>query len=463
MIVRSLAFALRMRKLPLLAVLVLSFLLSACTANINSPHTIRKMDKALDKRDLGKVIDIVEKPGLYKKKERLLYYLDAGILRHLNGEWQESNELLHRAEDEIERLHTKSILHGAASAVLGDSSLEYSGEDYEDIYINVFKALNFLAMGEIDNAFVEIRRVNDKLYFLEEKYARMAKEMNEESDARISFKAGSGRFHSSALASYLSMILYENSGEFDDARIDWDNLGFAFRSQPELYPFAMPDIIHPHSEEAKGLTRVICFVNRGPYKDAYEMHIHSSPNNLMLASSGREVAIQNIRWEGIAEGYYFKFALPYLEDRPKSVARIVAKTQDGRRFELQKLEDLGRVARRSFEIKEPLIILKSVSRTVIKALAAEKIKKELANQQNDLVSSLIYLLADAAVFLSENADLRISHFFPAEAYIAEIPLLGDNETITLQYYSQNGRMIYSENIETRDDSSLPRLIYSWYY
>ena len=119
----------------------------------------------------------------------MLYYLDAGILHHLNENWEKSNELLHDAENEIQRLQSKSIAHGMASIVLSDSSLEYSGEDYEDIYINVFKALNYLKLGETENAFVEIRRVNDKLYFLEEKYARMAKEMNEDPEARIDRRA----------------------------------------------------------------------------------------------------------------------------------------------------------------------------------------------------------------------------------------------------------------------------------
>lgn len=443
--------------------LALGLMLSACAVNINSPRVIKQMDKALENRELDKVIEIVEKPGLYKNKERLLYYLDAGILHHLNENWEKSNELLHDAENEIQRLQSKSIAHGMASIVLSDSSLEYSGEDYEDIYINVFKALNYLKLGETENAFVEIRRVNDKLYFLEEKYARMAKEMNEDPEARIDFKAGKGRFHSSALANYLSMILYEHDGNYDDARIDWDNLGFAFRSQPELYPFDMPSIIHPQSAEAIGLTRIICFANRGPYKQPYEMHIHSSKNGLTIAGVGHDVGISNIYWSGIDEGYYFKFAIPYLEDRERAVGRIVAKTRDGRTYQLQKLEDLGGVARRSFEIKEPLIILKSVSRTVIKGLASERLKAEINAQNDGLVTTLFSLLADAAVFLSEKADLRISQFFPAEAFIAEIPGIVGKEKLTLHYYSPQGRLIYSQELETQDDDAQPRLISAWYY
>ena len=61
------------------------------------------------------------------------------MLHHYNGDFEQSNTLLSKAETAFDELYTKSIGRAAASMLLNDNILEYSGEDYEDIYLNIFK------------------------------------------------------------------------------------------------------------------------------------------------------------------------------------------------------------------------------------------------------------------------------------------------------------------------------------
>lgn len=441
--------------------LFLAFVLTSCAANINSYKTRKEIDRAITSRDIPSALRIVERKGMYRNKERLLFYLDAGMLHHIHGNWQQSNELLTLAEETIEELYTKSVARAASSMLLNDNSLEYSGEDYEDIYINVFKALNYIELGDPDAAMVEVRRVDEKLGYLEQKYARMAKEMD--ADAKVQFQRSKARFHSSALASYISMIMYEANGRWDDARIDFDNISYAFRNQPELYPFTAPEIGNPRMDRKGNTLRVLSFVNPGPIKEPLEMHIHTSKDLLVLASSGKEMDINVIPWPGIEDGYYFKFAIPVLQERPQKVGRVDAVTSDGKRYTLSKLEDLSLIARRSFELKEPMIILKSVSRTVLKGLAAERAKEEAKKKTSDLTSSLLSLAADAAVFLSENADLRISQFFPSDALVVEIPVSKDEDTIRIEYFDLDGNLIHTELRNFSFAPSRPNLLYTWYY
>lgn len=442
-------------------VLLCGIMLGSCAANIHSPHIVKSLDEALISRDIEAALAIVENPKYYKNKERLLYYLDAGILHHYNEDWARSNELLDLAEDAFVELYTKSLTRAGASMLLNDNILEYAGEDYEDIYINVFKALNYLNLDDTEAAFVEVRKVDDKLSYLEQKHARIAKEMSEDKDAKIEVKAGKNRFHSSALARYLSMALYKAAGKQDDARIDYDNILFAFNSQPEIYPFSPPDIIHPQKAKAGNVVRVLSFINRGPSKQARELHIHTSKDLLLIGSVDDDVELDAIPWEGIEEGYYFKFAVPYMQQAPARIAFVEAVTQDGKRYRLQKLEDLNQVALRSFEIKEPIILLKSITRSVLKGLAAEEAKAQAEKRDSSLAASLLSLATDAAVFLSENADLRLSHFFPQAALIAEIPLPEGEHNIRLEYFSQQGNMLYSEEHPITVSSYKPNLISSW--
>ncbi|MDI3504544.1 MAG: uncharacterized protein PWP64_1480 [Candidatus Cloacimonadota bacterium] len=442
-------------------ILLCGIMLGSCAAGIHSPRVAKSLDEALITRDLDAALAIVENPKYYKAKERLLYYLDAGVLYHYKGDWAKSNELLDLAEDAIVELYTKSVARAGASMLINDNMLEYSGEDYEDVYINVFKALNYLKLGDTEAAFVEIRKVDDKLSYLEQKYAQIAKEMSKNEEAKIEIKAGKNRFHSSALARYLSMTLYDAAQQKDDARIDYDNILFAFRSQPEIYPFSPPDIIHPQTAKAGNVVRVLSFVNRGPYKKARELHIHTSEDMLLIGSVDDDVLLDAIPWKGIKEGYYFKFAVPYLQQRQARIAFVEAVTQDGKRYRLQKLEDLNQVAVQSYEIKEPLILLKSVTRTVLKGLAAEEAKAQAEKRSSSLAASLISLATDATVYFSESADLRLSQFFPQAALIAEIPLPEGEHKIRLEYFSQQGNMLYAEEHPIRVSRNKPNLISSW--
>jgi len=452
---------LKSKILQILCLGICGIFLSSCAAGLRSPNTVATLDSALAQRDIDAALAIIEKPKAYKDKERLLYYLDAGMLYHYQGDWQRSNELLQLAEDAIEELYTKSISRGAASLLLSDNSLEYSGEDYEDVYINVFKALNYLHLGDVDAAFVEIRRVDDKLSYLEQKHARMAKEINEQEDAQIEIQPGKAKFHSSALARYLSMALYSSSRQQDSARIDYNNVLYAFQSQPEIYPFSPPEIQDPREAADGEILRVISFVNRGPYKRAREMHIHSSEDLLLIGSVDEEINVYPIAWEGIDEGYYFKFSLPYLAQAEPRIGRVDVVRSDGSRYSMQKLEDLGLVARSAFEVKEPMIMLKSVTRSVVKGLAAEKAKAQAARRSSGLGASLLSLAADAAILFSENADLRISQFFPAEAYLAEIPVPAGLDRIRIEYFSPQGYLLHAEDRDLDLKANQARLISSW--
>lgn len=450
-----------MAKLCVLICSLIALLLSACA----STHTLqargKDLDQAIEQRDIPTALALVHNPKLYKGKDRVLYYLDAGLLHHYNSDWAKSNELLQQAEDAIQELSTKSLSKGAASLLLNDNALDYAGEDYEDLYINVFKALNYLALEERDAAFVEVRKIDDKLSYLEQKYATLAKELSQDPKAKTEIKSGKNKFHASALARYLSLMLYAAEGNIDAARIDYDNIRFAYESQSEVYPFAMPELRHPERANPEPLLRVISLVNRGPYKRAREMHIHSSQDLLLVGSVDETVQMAGIVWPDIKEGYYFKFALPYLVNRPARIAQVVAVAPDGSRYPLQKLEDLARVAQQTFEIKAPMIMFKSITRSVVKGLVAEEIKASSSEKGSSLFATLLSITADAAVFLSENADLRISRFFPAEALVAELPLPAGEHQITLEYYSSAGYLLYSELRTVKVQARAVNLLQSW--
>jgi len=76
----------------------------------------------------------------YQNKDRFVYFIDAGLAYHYASDFEKSNQKLTKAENTADELFTKSITRAAASLLLNDNVLEYSGEDYEILYTNLFKS-----------------------------------------------------------------------------------------------------------------------------------------------------------------------------------------------------------------------------------------------------------------------------------------------------------------------------------
>jgi uncharacterized protein len=435
--------------------LLLFLLLSSCAHFNTGKRQYAGMEAALRKGNFATPLAKVKgaKDSAYKQKDRVVYYLDAGMLYHWNGNYVKSNELLERAERAIEDLFTKSLSRSASALLLNDNIQSYSGEDYEDIYLNVFKALNYLALGQNDAAFVEVRRINDKLVQLDQKYVRTAERLNEAGETVESFKAGRNRFTESALGRYLSMLLYRNEYKWDDVRIDFEKIDEGWNRQPAIHPFLKPDFSAEKKRVISPTARlnVFAFSGIGPDKEASTFYIHTEQDLIILGSSqenylgGQELSnLSFLPWPGVNPGYHFKFQLPYLVKRPSLVGRIEVITDTGHVKELSPIESLENAAIEAFRIKKPILYLRAVTRSVSKGIAAEQAKAELTRDMDSNVAFFTRILTDIAVDSTENADRRISRFFPARASVAELHLNEGTYSIRVNYYSRSGTLLYTD-------------------
>ncbi|MCF7847840.1 MAG: hypothetical protein K9M45_03230 [Kiritimatiellales bacterium] len=430
-------------------------LLTGCAYFRTGKSHYAGMDNLLGRTDYGAAIQQIEKAKHkgYAQKDRAVYYLDMGMLHHLNGEYGKSNEFLEQAERSIEDNFTKSLTLSAGSLLLNDNVLPYAGEAYEDIYLNVFKALNYLSLNQPDEAFVELRRVNNKLLLLEDKYKKVAEKLNKAEDARETFRPGKSHFQNSALGRYLSMLLYRNDGKWDDVRIDREKIDLAWKLQPDVYTFSQPDLspVTASVSPPRARVNVIAFGGLSPDKTADTLYLHTEENLVIISASsegywGEALANMHIiPWPGANAGYHFKVQLPHMKKRPSRVARITVDLGSETKLELQRIESLENVAVETFEIKKPLIYLKTITRAVVKGLAAEAGKAEMTEGVDDeLLSFLIRIFTDIAIDITENADLRMSRFFPAEAYVGEAHIQEGVYPVTIRYYDYGNHLLLTD-------------------
>ena len=444
-----------------------------CSSIKTQKNQFVDIDKKFQMHNYKDAISNLEsaKEKFYSKKDRVLYYLDLGMLCHYDKQYKKSNEMLDKAEQGIDELFTKSVSRATASLLLNDNVLEYSGEDYEDIYLNIFKALNYIELDLFDDAFVEIRKINNKLSQLEQKHTKIADKFNLSKNKKTNFKAGKNKFHNSALGRYLSMLLYRIEGNLDDARIDLKKIDEAWKLQSQIYHHSKPDFSNYLKLSKKVKVNFITFVGRAPEKKAKTLYIHTE-KNLIIISTTKENSthkeslktLDTINWYGIQEGYHFKFQLPIMKKRRNNIGviKVVVDGSEVKKMEL--LESLEDVALETFKVKKTLIYLKTITRTIIKGLATQKGKEKLVEKiNNPLLSFATRMVADVAIDATENADLRISRFFPAKTFIGEIELESGIHHFKVEYYSKSGELLFTDDLEKIEVSSNKTNIFESFY
>jgi len=392
----------------------------------------------------------------YRDKDQVLKYLDTGILFHMAGKPKESIESFNEAERLIQENFTKSITDAAASFLLNDYTLEYFGESYEDLYLNIFKAIDFIRLDNFDGAFVEIRRLTDKLNLLEDKYGNMAQNMNSSKDAQGAIKIGKTEFHNSALARYFGILLYRADGRRDSAAIDLAKLKEAFKNQPNVYNFPLPKNLDMMVEGTnKARINVIAFTGRSPIKKASTLRI-TTLENLILITQEKEddqgkmilTDLAPIVFPGVTGGYNFKTQTPEMIRRPSRISNIQVSVNGVPAGGLELIEKLDQVAIETFNLRRGMIYLKTVIRTVTKGILTKQATSAANNAAASaggvaqVLSFLGGIALTVAVDSSEQADLRSARYFPGQAYVGEFWVEPGEHTITVDYYSKSNTLLF---------------------
>jgi hypothetical protein len=416
-----------------LLVLGMSLLLFACATK---PDVYLEIDAAVGKASFEDAIEVIEKgqdakKPIYPEKNQILLYLDKGILEHYAGRYDASATDLQEAERLIEEAFTKSVSQEVTSYIANDNTKDYPGEDYEDIYVNVFNALNYYHRGDTEGAMVEIRRVNIKLQVLADKYAAGGSKIKEFVQKQVESLVMPNdepiALTDSALARYIAGLFYRGDGRIDDARIDFEEIGNIYAAAPGVYTDSVPaSIAEELGEIPQGKARLnaVVFTGMAPVKQENVLSV-----SIPLPS---DVANQA------------KLALPQLVTRPSAIIEVRAQLQNGESFSLGLIEDIEKVAEETFKAKYALTFLKTLTRVAIKAVAGE-VAAQAAEQAGGF-GSLVKLGSKVAADASESADIRVSRYFPGKAYVGGITL--DPGTYDVTFTFSNGDTV-TKNIDVR--------------
>lgn len=133
--------------------------------------------------------------------DRLLYLMEYGSALQICKDYKKSNLVFIDADklsDELDYISASRVL---GATLLNEEMIQYKGDIFERLFINISIALNYIELEQLDEAMVEVRRIN-------EKYKKFSAEEK-------------NSYELNSFAQYLSGLIFEIQHKYDDACISY--------------------------------------------------------------------------------------------------------------------------------------------------------------------------------------------------------------------------------------------------
>jgi hypothetical protein len=342
----------------------------------------------------------LEEEGL-DGRDGLLYLLDLGLSLHSAGKYDESTKVFRQADQLAEIKDYTSLSAEAATLLTSDQIKQYRGEDFENVLINVYLAMNYALIGKHEDALVESRRVNRKLYLMTTE--------------------GKRKYKQNAFARYLAAILYEADKNWNDAYVD-------YKLAADLIP-GFPGIgkdlwaIAWKRKDREDLEK---------WRTKYKLTDADIEEAKKRVSSARPAEIIVLFENGISPK---KVPHPNFYSVPKFVPRLnpvtsAEVTVSGPagaivRGKTQMLMDIESVAIQNLDEKWGGLLAKKLAGIVAKESIGNVVDSKTGNQG---IGALVKL----ALYISDQADTRSWNLLPKDLQIARILVSAGTHTVQVQ-------------------------------
>jgi hypothetical protein len=342
--------------------------------------------------------------------------LDKGMLRRMNGDYKGSNEALEAAKKEIEKLYGISITENLASLTVNDTLRGYEGDRYEQLLLHVFKAQNYIQLGQLDDARVEMLQANVKMM-------EWGDEPEEDPYLR-----------------YFEGIIYEALKEYDNALISYRKAFNRYRETagkvyPETPLSLKKDLLRLLAwqglrDEFRTLQKQMGLDDYEPYQpdDKYGELIVIVNNGLAPIRSQSVIPIFSTEVQG-----NLRVAFPIYREPKKNLLRPVIQVTD-KRYAMDTVEDVDALARHSLEQDMPAIMARATARAVV--------KYNTQHQAQDN-SPLAGFLMTVTNLVSEQADTRSWSTLPQEIELQRIRLPVGEYNVAVQMVAGTGSVVDS--------------------
>lgn len=415
-------------------------------------------------------------------KDRLVRLLNRGLYLHRLGRYEESNLALRDADALAEERYTKSIRQNLAALLLNDKAIDYSPPAHERAMIHYYGMLNYLALGNLDDALVEARRANSFL----DRYDRD--------------NGGRRSYSNDACVQWIAGLLHWSGGDLNAAFVSLQQADRAFRDFEEHYGILTPeafvrdlvrvarlqgaDDVAQRALDEFGLAdepaptgdgratgELVVIVENGFVAhrreeklfipiDAYERDLLEDGGIDQVLEATARVLVRTVghmnqasregrdffrRAEGIVlaasvlgDAELITLAWPAYERDAHAVRDAVVEIEGGDAVHAAVVNDVSAIAARDFEEQRPKVLARMVGRALFKELAVQGAEKAGKDQAGDVGGFLAKTGARTAAVLTERADTRSWSLLPDELRVARFTLPAGRHTVSLRVWDGRG-------------------------
>ncbi len=350
----------------------------------------------------------------YGHKNTLLYRLDFGLLLHLAGRYHESIKEFQSAQKEFDQLYTISLTKEITTWLVNDYSAPYRGEDFEQVLLRVFQALNFVALGDIEEALVEARAVDSYLAAVNRQYPIDQQNVYKED----------------AWARFLMGILYEASGtesDLNNAYISYVKAAEIYQRDYETsYQVQIPEILK------QNILTLAHWMGKDELRKQQEQYPRTPWIPLKKkALKGELIFIQYAGFSPIKRqealvvplpnGYVTKLAFPVYKKRSTQLDNkiLVIEKKDHTKVKSQMIlvEDVGEIAIKNLENRKMRVLAKAMLRPVGKYFLESSQERVIQKKYGQDAGNWFRYLSSLYNISTEQADLRSWQTLPEQIYM----------------------------------------------
>ena len=366
-------------------------------------------------------------------KTALLYNLERGELLRMDRRYEDSTNAFLLADikvkewEETAKTNPSKLMGTVGAALISERLKNYEGQDYEKVWLTTRLAMNRVALGDFENARVDIKRTHEREAIIAE--FRSKETLAAEEEAKSKGAAAGGKElngypvetlndpevlalkngYQNALSHYLAGFMYEVLGESGLAAPGYRK---AIELKPEtgVLEEGLRGLDNRTSftwKRRQRMTDVLFVVEAG---DAPAR----KPKAFQLpVPTGRGMVLTSISY-------------PVIE--PSTDPLLTTLSAAGTDLKLEKVVDVNVMARRALKDEMPGMVLRGVTRAIAKGVMQNELQKG-----GGLVGGLIGAVASAA---TEVADDRMWRMLPGRVYIARGYLPPGEHVVTV-----NGRAL----------------------
>lgn len=394
--------------------LLLPLLLAALSGCATYGDWVGQMERRIAAGDTEGAMQVLERHSAEQGRDAVLYRLNRGMLERLRSEPAASVAAFEDAKARIDALLAVSVSEQAGALAVNDTGRSYVGEPYERAFLHVYAALGFLDQGDHIGARVEMLQLDVLLRGWEE----------------------DGVIVGTALPRYLSALVFEANGEWDDALI-------ACRKAYETYR-AYPKGVGPAPPRALGRDLVRLAERLGLEEEAaryraefgLEEDVRLPPGSASLVvllhsglapvkrEAGVTVPTPSARLVSVSMPYYPPPRRPRFAGARVSVERMSAGSEAA--------ENIDAAARAALEAQRGAILARTAARAVLKHEASRQVGRE-----NELAG----LLVNIAGLVSERADTRSWTTLPHSIHLARLAVPAGRHIARIELRDAGGAVI----------------------